>query len=76
VKCVLFFIQGDKVHELSNLRVIMSDEFIIQDIYDHKTNEEISEELQLLIIDENDLNIIKNSQYIYFQVSRRLVEET
>jgi len=35
------------VHELGNLRVIMSDEFIIQDIYDDKTNEEISEELNV-----------------------------
>jgi len=25
----------------------MSDEFMIQDIYDHKTNEEISEELNV-----------------------------
>jgi len=30
----------------------------------------------LWIIDENGLNIVKNSQYIYFQVSRRLAEET
>jgi len=27
-------------------------------------------------VDENVLNIVKNSQYIYFQVSRRLAEET
>jgi len=38
VKCVLFLIQDDKVHELSNLRVIMSDEFMIPDICDRKTN--------------------------------------
>lgn len=47
MKCVLFLSQDDKVHELSNLRVIMSDAFMIQDIYDHKRNEEISEELNV-----------------------------
>jgi hypothetical protein len=30
----------------------------------------------LWIINENGLIIVKNSQYIYFQVSRRLAEET
>jgi hypothetical protein len=39
----------------------------MQDTYGHKTNEEISEELQ--IMDENGLSIIKNEQYIYSEVS-------
>jgi hypothetical protein len=47
----MFLIQDDKVHKLSDLksdtRVIMSDEFMMQDVYDHKINEEISEELNV-----------------------------
>lgn len=68
------------MHELSNLRVIMSDEFMIQDIYDHKTNEEISEELNVyscgLQMKMDSTLLWTHNTYIYFQVSRSLAEET
>jgi hypothetical protein len=46
----MFLIQDDKVHELSDLKSdtrVMSDEFTKHDVYDRKTNEEISEELNV-----------------------------